>query len=71
MGKHAKTLERMRGRVDQLIGDLEHYVDVFERAKLFTGPSLYFHTKTLALRRQMSAAQALENDACQTVPITD
>ena len=63
MGKHAKTLERMRDRVNELVRDFEHYVDVFEKAELFTGPSLYFHDKTLALRRQMSAAQALENDA--------
>jgi len=51
----------MRSRVNELVEGFGHYVDVFDEAKLFTGPSLYFHFKTLDLRRQISAPQALEN----------
>ena len=63
MGKHSKTLERMHRRVSELMNDFGYYVDVFDQASLFTGPSLYFHFKTLELlRRHDSAMQALEDD---------
>jgi hypothetical protein len=63
MARRPETLERMRRRVDRLIGDFDHYVDVFDRAALFTGPSLYFHLKTIDLRGRMTASEALHSTA--------
>jgi len=63
MGRHANTLRRMQNRVTRLVKGFGHYVDVFDQAELFTGPSLYFHFKTLdLLRHYASATQALEDD---------
>jgi len=63
-GRRAKTLERLRQRVDELIQRFENYADRFDVVELFTGPSLYFHLKTLRLRRQHpSAGEALNDDA--------
>jgi hypothetical protein len=62
VGTRAGTLQRMQGRVDELVEGFGHYVDVFDEKDPFTGPSLYFHFKTLnLLRRHASATQALED----------
>jgi hypothetical protein len=59
----ARTAQRMEKRVQQLTRSFGSYVDVFNAARLFTGPSLYFHWKTRnLLRRHSSAADALEDD---------
>ena len=49
MGYNVRTITRMESRVNELIEGLEHYVNVFDNAKLFTGPSLHFHLKTIDL----------------------
>lgn len=46
----------MEQRVDQLINDFPEYLKAFEDAELFTGPSLYFHVKTINLRQSHSSA---------------
>ncbi len=63
MGTHADTLRRMDDRLQQLAGGFTQYVTAFNRANLFTGPSLYFHLKSLALLRSCSSAtMAVENE---------
>src|SRR3990172_7841267 len=58
-----KTLQRMARRVDRLESEFNECLEKFERANLFTGPSVYFHTKTLEiLRNQNSAADAVQNE---------
>jgi hypothetical protein len=39
----------MNSRVSELSGRFTYYVDRFRQARLFTGPSLYFHFRTLKL----------------------
>jgi hypothetical protein len=62
MGRHADTLRRMQERVSELIESFGQYVDEFDRANLFSGPSLYFHFKTLdLLHRHVSPAEAVKD----------
>ncbi len=63
MGQHADTLRRMQERVSELIERFGHYVDEFDQANIFSGPSLHFHFKTLyLLHRHASPTQAVEDD---------
>jgi hypothetical protein len=57
-----KTVERMRGRVDKLKQEFSECLDYFDKAQLFTGPSTYFHNKTLAIRKKYPSAYATLND---------
>jgi len=50
------TIRRIEKRVTELIEDFDGCSDAFEQANLFTGPSAYFHSKTLALLRQHKSA---------------
>ena len=45
-------------RVRQLCEHFERYADIFEKEVLFTGPSLYFHKKTLLIRREHGGSVA-------------
>jgi hypothetical protein len=57
------TLRRMQERVDRLIADFGRYVEAFDKANPFTGPSWYFHHKTLAVLRQHgTACETLRSD---------
>lgn len=63
MGRHPDTVRRMEERVGKLIEGFGGYVDEFDQAELFTGPSLYFHFKTLdLLHRHVSPAEAVKDD---------
>ncbi len=53
--KRQAILDRMQDRVDDLIAGFDRYVKAFDSANPFTGPSLYFHLKTLAVSRRLSA----------------
>jgi hypothetical protein len=54
------TVARLRRRVASLQMRFAASLDAFERAKLFSGPSVYFHKRTLwHLKRQKSAADAV------------
>jgi len=54
----------MNQRVSELIEDFDGCCDAFDRANLFTGPSAYFHSKTLTLLRQhRSASDAVLNNS--------
>ena len=53
----------MQEHVGSLIEHFDEYVRVFDQRNLFTGPSVYFHTKTLEiLRRHNKPSEALLDD---------
>src|SRR6266540_2440048 len=59
------TIERLRQRAAALQARLAESLEAFERAKLFSGPSVYFHKRTLEhLRSHKSPADAVADDAC-------
>jgi len=64
MTTSTKTRTRMRERVDDLIAHFDEYVDYLDQhEKAFVGPSVYFHGKTLALRKASgSASELLERE---------
>jgi len=43
------TIRRMQERVESLIDQFDEYIDIFNQRNLFTGPSIYFHNKTLEI----------------------
>ena len=47
--RRADTVARMDRRVGELTQGFSSYVETFTRSRLFTGPSLYFHWKTIRL----------------------
>jgi hypothetical protein len=53
----------MDHRVRKLADGFDDYVRVFGASERFTGPSGYFHRKTLALRAQQDIASLLKDDA--------
>jgi hypothetical protein len=54
----------MDRRVRELIDRFEEYIEVFDQASLFTGPSLYFHEQTIKrLRSHDSALPAIKDEA--------
>ena len=58
------VLERMDQRVAKLADGFDEYVRVFGKSERFTGPSGYFHRKTLAQRAQhLDIASLLHDDA--------
>jgi hypothetical protein len=63
MPSTAKVLRRMDKRVEGLIEEMPHWLRSFDAAAKFSGPSLYFHLRTLdCLRRYPSAIDALNSD---------
>jgi hypothetical protein len=47
-----RSRQRRDDRVTQLIAGFSGYVELFERAEAFPGPSLYFHMKAIERRRE-------------------
>ncbi len=63
MFRHA-TVKRLMKRVAALQAEFAQSLEAFERSKLFSGPSVYFHKRTLKhLRNHKSAADALTDDS--------
>ena len=61
--KRRRTSDRMESRVKDLIANFDLYVQAFNEGNPFTGPSVYFHHKTLAVLRQYpTACSALQSD---------
>jgi hypothetical protein len=56
------VLERMDQRVAKLTDGFDGYVRVFGKSERFTGPSGYFHRKTLARRAQHQDIASLLDD---------
>jgi len=58
------TIRRMEERVELLIGKFDYYVQAFNERGLFTGPSLYFHLKTLeTLHKYSRPSEALGDES--------
>lgn len=61
--KRRRTSDRMERRVNDLIAGFDQYVQAFNDGNPFTGPSIYFHHKTLAILQQHSTpCSALHSD---------
>src|SRR5580704_12596422 len=59
-----ETTQRIAQRVGELIENFDACCDAFDGKLLFTGPSLYFHMKSLALLRQHKAvSDAIADDS--------
>jgi len=57
------TIERIRERVGQLCSSFNKYIEEFDRANIFSGPSLYFHFRTLErLKNFETVSSALDDD---------
>ena len=60
MPSSERVILRMDSRLAELSANLRHFVSVFEEAEKFSGPSLYFHLRTLGcLQNWGSAAKAI------------
>ena len=61
--RRESTLRRMEKRVEELIDNFGYYVDVFNQSHQFTGPSVYFHIKTLEkLNHYSEPSEALHDE---------
>jgi len=52
---------KARQRLPELIDKFDDYLGVFNQANLFTGPSLYFHRKTITLLKTFGSVEAALN----------
>jgi hypothetical protein len=59
----SERIQDRRPSIDLLIANFGRFVEAFDANRQFSGPSLYFHLKTLtALRSHASAVDALADD---------
>ncbi|OLE37239.1 MAG: hypothetical protein AUI36_26610 [Cyanobacteria bacterium 13_1_40CM_2_61_4] len=56
------TLQRMHQRAEELARGFAAYCDQFDDSNLFTGPSRYFHFKTLTLLRKHKSMAGVMQD---------
>lgn len=61
-GSHQATFERMDGRVGQLVSRFDEYVEFFDKTNLFTGPSRYFHIRTIDHLKNVQLPNVLSNE---------
>lgn len=64
MALRTETVARMDRLVKELVGEFEHFVAVFDEARRFKGPSLYFHYKTLERREKRPSVSGALHDDC-------
>ncbi len=62
MIRQQKTLERMEKRVKELKEDFDDFVHYFDNNPIFSGPSLYFHKKTIDILRKDSLSTILRSE---------
>lgn len=63
MRRRETTLMRTKQRMERLCSNFSNYLDKFDKLRLFTGPSLYFHFKTLeSLRSHATLSQVFDDD---------
>jgi len=55
------NFHRVRSRIDKLCGNFAYYLRKFDDAKKFTGPSVYFHQRTLNRLESLGLPAALED----------
>ena len=57
------TIERMEKRVKTIIKQFDKFVGIFDQTNRFTGPSVYFHIKTLEIQqRNNTPCDVLQDD---------
>jgi hypothetical protein len=59
----------MEARVDELIDRVEECLSAFDEAKVFTGPSVYFHVETVRQRRSHASVRTAMVDESLLVSI--
>ncbi len=52
----------MNKRVKELIENFDDFVEYFDKASIFSGPSLYFHKKAVEILRKDGLSNVLESD---------
>ncbi len=62
MGRSKKTIERMDKRVDELIQSFDDYWKHYDNNPIFSGPSTYFHHRTISLLKKDGLTNVLSND---------
>ena len=55
-------MERLASRIEELCRDFEFYLEEFDRLNPFTGPSVYFHLKTLERLRSLGLSKIFEDE---------
>lgn len=61
--RREKTIQRMQVRVNKLVDRFDECVEFFNQKNLFTGPSVYFHHKTLEKLQEFSEpSKAIDDD---------
>jgi len=61
-GPRGPRSRRARANIDALIDGFPRFVSRFEHAKVFTGPSVYFHERAIAVRRRYANVHDLMKD---------
>lgn len=64
MGSSDKVVSRIAVRVNELASDFDKYVKVFAESNRFTGPSWYFHNRTIELTTKTRSLDDLFNNDC-------
>ena len=63
MERRKATIDRIQERVEDLCSSFDIYIGEFDKASIFSGPSLYFHFRTIErLKNCVSISSALDDD---------
>jgi hypothetical protein len=62
VGSGTRVVARMEKRIAELAANFDACLQTFVKTERFTGPSWYFHQKTLALRERHMTVHSLVND---------
>lgn len=62
MKRQQKTLERMTKRLKELKDNFDEFLDHFDKTRIFSGPSLYFHKKVIDILRKKGLSGVLEDE---------
>ena len=63
MQRREATLARIKERISSLCSSFDSYLDYFDKENLFSGPSLYFHLRTIEkLKNHKSLVEAIDDD---------
>lgn len=62
MGRNQKTKNRMKKRVEEINKNFEDYWKHYDNNSIFSGPSTYFHDKTISLLKDEGLRNIFNND---------
>jgi len=60
----SRSAGTQEGWIEELVSGFSEWVFAFEAAAIFPGPSLYFHERAIARRRQHETVRSLLGDTC-------